>query len=210
MCAKTASKFPYTTHGGGFGYWFRRLVHVAMGSIPYFYYWHGGAIAGWLWLSPQSLLIVILVGNAAMETLRLQQGWLYFGHRHYERRQICSFAWGITAICLVLLLAPGGFSRGVQYGLPIIWGCALGDPIIGELRRFSLPASLVHVLALIVFFLIWLGCHHWLGTPLWLAFVMSPLTLVAELPSWHWIDDNALMQLSPLLLLWIFKGLGWL
>ena len=44
---------------------------------------------------------------------------------------------------------------------------------------------------------IWLGCGYFLGTPYWMAILMGPVTMAAELPKLKWIDDNATMLLIP-------------
>ena len=53
-------------------------------------------------------------------------------------------------------------------------------------------------MGLIIAGLIWFLSGFFLGTPYWLAFIMSPLAIASEWPSLKYIDDNATMILIPL------------
>ena len=173
-----------TTKGGWLGHGLRRMVHIAMAVVPWIYY-HYAISATVLWV----LLILLVV----LEGLRLTFGLQLFGQRVHEAKRISSFAWGGSALLLVLLLSPPMFAY------PIIVACALGDPLLGELRRLGLLTGLVVVCGLVVVAAIWLGATWWLATPWWWALIMAPLTVVAEWPNLKWIDDNAMMQLVPLI-----------
>ncbi|MEE2812353.1 MAG: hypothetical protein VX627_04940, partial [Candidatus Thermoplasmatota archaeon] len=81
---------------------------------------------------------------------------------------------------------------------PLILSLTFGDPAMGEARRFGRSAREVFMVGTLVVFLTWLVCWHLLGTPLFLAFIMAPLTTAAEWPKLKWIDDNATMTLIPL------------
>src|SRR5262249_4469210 len=135
-------------------------------------------------------LAVILL----LEALRLYQGWTVFGQRHYEQNHLSAFAWGAIGMALVLLFAPGK-----QFAIPIIAAYAIGDPVLGELRRAAVHTIVVVAIGICVISSIWWLAHIKLGTPLWLAFLMGPLTVAAEWPCLRWIDDNALTQLVPLI-----------
>jgi hypothetical protein len=174
--------------GGWVAHWLRRLVHLSGIFIVWIYYHYGTPFLVWVCLG------IVLV----LEILRLSRGWTIFGQRHYEKHCISAFAWGAIGMALVLLLAPGK-----AFAVPIIYAYAVGDPLLGELRSTRLHPLFVVLIGLLVISGIWWFSHLWLGTPAWLAFVMGPLTVAAEWPSLHWIDDNALMQLIPLLLVLI-------
>lgn len=88
-----------------------------------------------------------------------------------------------------------------KFAIPIITAYAIGDPLLGELRETSLSKIWIAVIGVAVITGIWCFCSVWLGTPLWLAFIMGPITVAAEWPCLKWIDDNALMQLVPLLII---------
>lgn len=189
-----------TTKGGAVGHWWRRLIHLSIALLPILYYKWGEVAAGFFHLSPIQLVLVILLINVVLESGRLYFGLILWGHRERERKQISSLAWGILSIGLVLILAPGPL-----FAVPIIWSCAIADPILGELRRYSQPTWLVESVGVVVVLLIWWVSTLWLGTPWWYAVIMSPLIVAAEYPNLKWIDDNALMQLVPLLFVLLFN-----
>jgi len=134
---------------------------------------------------------------AVLEAWRLCTGWIAFGQRSREARQISSFSWGLMSIFLVLLFAPGK-----AFAIPIIISCALGDPLLGELRRLRIAKLWVALIGLVFIAGLWAVSTYYLGTPLWWAFVMGPFIVLCEWPNLSWIDDNAMMQLLPLLLVW--------
>ncbi|MBS0351263.1 MAG: hypothetical protein JSR33_08780 [Proteobacteria bacterium] len=118
-----------------------------------------------------------------------------FGQRDYERKRISAFTWGAVAMGLVLLFAPGK-----QFTVPIIAAYAIGDPLLGELRSSKLAKYWAFIAGVILVTGIWLAVHFWLGTPIWYSYFMGVITVAAEWPCLKWIDDNALMQLIPLLI----------
>lgn len=185
-----------TTKGGTAAHIMRRLIHIAQVFYPIIYYDFGQQIAGWFNLSLHNGLLLILSVIILLEIIRLSFGLTIFGQREHEARQVSSFTWSAIAVVLVLMFAPGK-----MYAVPIIWGCALGDPFIGELRRMNWPAWLVFIAGVLFIGIIWWLCYDWLGGIWWLAILMAPITVLAEWPNWRWIDDNALMQLVPLLVL---------
>jgi hypothetical protein len=69
---------------------------------------------------------------------------------------------------------------------------------MGEARRMGLDNRSVYAIGAVICGLIWLLCGYFFGTPYWMALLMGPLTMVAELPKLKWIDDNATMVLIPL------------
>ncbi|HJM68154.1 MAG TPA: hypothetical protein QF716_04685, partial [Candidatus Thalassarchaeaceae archaeon] len=82
--------------------------------------------------------------------------------------------------------------------IPIILSLTFGDPAMGEARRMGVDNRTVYAIGTIICGLIWIGCGYFLGTPYWMALLMGPLTMAAELPKLKWIDDNATMLLIPL------------
>jgi len=188
------------TRGGGFGYLIRRLIHISSFVIPLIYYDFGQPIAAVFHITPTVLLWCLIGVVIILEVMRLCFGWLAFGQRQHETKQISSFAWAAVSIFLVLLFAPGK-----AYAIPIIWSCAFGDPLLGELRRFRLRTVWVIIIGVVFIAGIWWLSTVWLGTPWWWALLMGPLIVASEWPNFRWIDDNATMQLLPLLLVWLFS-----
>lgn len=190
------------TIGGAGGHWLRRFIHVLMIAIPFVYYTYGFAISRSLHMTRPMMVIIILLIICALEFFRVCFHITIFGQRKHEAKHISSFAWGAFALGLVLLFAPGA-----EYGAPIIASCAIVDPVLGELRRFSVRPLWVALLGLVLIAVIWLLASFYFGTPVWLFVLMAPVTLVAEWPSIRWIDDNALMQLVPLVVVLVLEKL---
>src|SRR3990167_313042 len=181
------------TVGGFKGHLFRRAVHLSIAIFPILYYAYGKIVAGWIALTPSQLLIIIIILNSILEGLRFSFKWTWWGLRYQEARRLSSFSWGVLSICLVLLWAPAE-----RFAVPIIWSCAFGDPVLGELRHTRLSSTWIAIIGIIFVMAVWWMCTGWLGTPWRLALLMGPLMVGLEWPNFTWIDDNALMQLIPL------------
>ncbi len=192
------------TIGGWFGHYFRRLVHLIFIAIPIVYYHYAKGLLAWVHLQPEHFIYLVLIVNTVFEMVRIRYGWVFFGYRKYERRQISALAWGIWCIALLLLFAPGGYESGIQYALPIATALALADPIMGELRLYGASKWLVIACGLLVVALVWWFYIDYYQ--LWWGYllIMPPVVVACELPRIRWIDDNALMLLVPLMLvIWI-------
>ena len=178
------SRHEAITRGGWFGHWARRGLHVGMILVPWVYYTYRiPSIVLWL------LLFVVVV----VEVIRFIWGIQFFGQRAHEVKRISSFAWGAVSLFLVLLLTQPMFAY------PIVAACALVDPLLGELRRFSLSSWLIALIGILFIVGLWLLAWQWCGTPWWWSIIMGPLIVAAEWPNIKWIDDNAMMQLAPLI-----------
>jgi hypothetical protein len=185
--------------GGLAAHILRRIVHLASLLVLWIYYQWGPSTAHFFKLPLPWIVCICLVIILLLESVRLYRGWTVFGQRHYERKKISAFAWGIVAMGLVLLFAPGE-----QFAVPIIAAYAMGDPLLGELRRTKLAKYGTFIIGVIFISGIWLASHFWLGTPLWYCYFMGVITVAAEWPCLKWIDDNAMMQLIPLIIVLIF------
>lgn len=205
-CMNNNNKFISTKHaaqtvGGLGGHILRRIIHIGTAIVPILYYAYARPVANFLHVTPTLLLLIIFALNIIAEAMRLVFGWTSIGHRRHEKKYISSFAWGIFSICLVLMLAPDR-----SFAIPIIWSCAVGDPLLGELRKTKLHHTWIVIIGMIVIAAIWLVGSWWLGTPWRLAFLMAPLIVGLEWPNIKWIDDNALMQVIPLLIILLLYG----
>jgi len=186
---------------GGFGgHAFRRFTHVSMTVIPFIYYLYGQDVADIISIEAKQLVSIVCILIILTEILRLRFGIVIFGQREYEAEQISALAWGGLAVSLALLLAPGegdGLEAGV-YGIPLIVGLTLVDPVMGEIKRTKQDLRMAIYAGLVVSYFVWLGCHFWLGTDIVAAILLAPLTVLGELPKTKDIDDNATMILFPL------------
>jgi len=187
------ANYSSSTKGGAPAYWLRRAIHVSMAIIPLLYYRFGGDLAAVFNLVPWQLVLAILLLGIILEVIRLFFHITVFGQRDHEARQPSSFFWGLLSVGLVLILAPPLFA------IPIIWSCAFVDPLLGEMRRFAWRKGLVILVGWLALLVIWLFGNAMLGTPWWYILIMPPITLAAEAPNLKWIDDNAMMQLIPLI-----------
>ena len=187
--------------GGRSGHIFRRLFHMSMAAIPWAYYVHGESIADLVSLTPLQVVASIGITAIILESLRMKTGFLIVGQREYEKHQTSALAWGAVSIALTIIaLSPWEGSGDTHAGwltVPIILSLTFGDPAMGEARRMGVDNKSVYAIGTIICGLIWLGCGYFLGTPYWMAILMGPLTMTAELPKLKWIDDNATMLLIP-------------
>lgn len=185
--------------GGLRGHIFRRLIHIAMMIIPFLYYWNGTSISNFFFeLDPKQFVSVVAFIFLLTEIIRLRMGFVVFGQRDYESKQISAFFWGGSSVCLVLLLSPEVGIQNSAFGFPLILGLTLIDPLMGELRRANWSSKYVIVIAYIGTILIWVCCHYFLDTPLFIAPFIAAIVVASEWPRLTWIDDNATMLLIPL------------
>jgi len=174
---------------------------MAMVFVPYGYYHHGEAIASFFDISLPFFLWLLFLLILFLEIIRLITKFQIFGQRSYERVRVSAFAWGALSLLLVLIGSPQ------PYGYPIIAACALGDPLVGELRLRSIRPLYVVAIGFIFILMIWLLAWYYLQTPWWWGLIMAPITVAVEWPQLKWIDDNALMQLVPLTLYLLYDNL---
>ena len=185
--------------GGLRGHIVRRITHISMMIIPFLYYWNGTNISNFFFeLEPKQFVSVVAFTFLLIEIVRLRMGFVVFGQRDYESEQISAFFWGGFSVCLVLLLSPEVGIQNSAFGFPLILGLTLIDPLMGELRRANWSSRNVIVIAYIGTILIWIFCHYFLGTPLFIAPFIAAIVVASEWPRLTWIDDNATMLLIPL------------
>ncbi len=187
--------------GGLGGHAFRRLTHISMSAIPLAYYLHGDTIAAYASLDSREFVSAVCIATLLIEVARLRLGIVVIGQREYESNQVSALAWGALAVCLALLIAPEVGDEGLKsgmYGIPLIFGLTFVDPVMGEVRRKKKDMKASIYAGLAVSYLVWVGCHFWLGTELIVALLLAPLTVAGEVPKIRFIDDNATMVLLPL------------
>ena len=188
--------------GGRGGHIFRRAFHMGMAAVPWVYYVHGEEIADLFSASPLQFVAFFGLIAVVVESLRIRFGIVIVGQREYERQQISALAWGTISISLAIVaLAPWEGTGDTHAGwltIPLILCLTFGDPAMGEARRMGLDNRSVYAIGTVICGLTWLLCGYFFGTPYWMALLMGPLTMVAELPKLKWIDDNATMVLIPL------------
>jgi hypothetical protein len=195
--------------GGLGGHFFRRFTHVIMALIPVLYFTKGEQISELFSLTSSQFVMFACFILILLEMIRLYFGIIIVGQREYEAKQISALAWGAFAVCLALLLSPeSNSSEGMKSGIyaaPLIWGLTFVDPIMGEIKRSKKGIKAAIIGGLITSYFIWFGSSYLLGTPILASMILAPLTVLGELPSVKWIDDNATMVLLPLTILLIIE-----
>ena len=189
-----------TSVGGMRGHLLRRGVHLSMVGIPYLYFAHGENVADTVGVSLPQVVAGVVLFALVLEGLRLKLGLTVFGQRDYEANQVSALAWGAVGVGFVLLLVPHE-----AYAWPLIASLALGDPLMGELRRKDMANRQVMVYSTLLILAIWLVSVAQFGTPVWMAFILAPVCMIAEWPRLTYIDDNATMLLIPLALVLLLE-----
>lgn len=195
MTNRTAAE---RTVGGTAGVVLRRLIHISMIIYPIIYVCYANQIAVFFHLSVTQLIWCIFTLVCLAELCRLRFGILLFAQRRHERKHLSSFTWAALAICIVLIALPNPL-----YAIPIVATCALGDPLLSFLRgRLCLFHAMLIGTGLLM--TLWWIARIWLPMPVWLPVLIAPLAVWSELPNLSWLDDNALMQLVPLVFVLLF------
>lgn len=189
-----------TSVGGMRGHLLRRGIHLSMIGIPYLYFSHGESVAEAIGVSLAQVVAGVVLIALVLEGIRLKIGLTVFGQRDYEANQVSALAWGAVGIGFVLLLVPEE-----AYAWPLIASLALGDPLMGELRRKDIPDRQVMIYATLLILAIWLVAVAQFGTPIWLAILLAPVCMISEWPRLTYIDDNATMLLIPLALVLLLE-----
>ncbi len=194
--------------GGFSGHLLRRIIHVALAIIPWFYYWHGEAIAGKVGSTPQHVALTVLGIIIVAELVRLKIGFTIFGQRAYEATQLSALFWGALSVVVALAFTPLVGVMGAGLGAPLVLGLAFGDPFMGEIRRAGKEPKFVAIGGLIVVYTAWLLSWYFLNTPLLFALLIPPIQVASEWPRLRWIDDNGTMVLIPFLVILLLSSLG--
>ncbi|MAJ01228.1 MAG: hypothetical protein CMA10_02325 [Euryarchaeota archaeon] len=189
-----------TSVGGMKGHILRRTVHIGMCAIPFVYFSWGENVSSKLDMELQQIVASVILIALVAESIRLKFGITIFGQRDYEAKQISALAWGAFGIGMVLLLAPHE-----AYAYPLILSLALGDPLMGELRRKGIESRKVMIYSTILILAIWLACSVQFDTPVVASFILAPVCMISEWPRLRYIDDNATMLLIPLSLILILE-----
>ena len=169
-------------------------------GIPYLYFQHGASVADALGMDLPQLVAGVVFLALVLEGVRLRMGLTVFGQRDYEAHQISALAWGAVGVGFVLLLVPHE-----AYAWPLIATLSFGDPLMGEMRRNDMENRQVMLYATLLIFVIWVVSSLLFGTPMWMAFLLAPVSMLAEWPRLTYIDDNATMLLIPLALVLLIE-----
>ena len=178
------------TKGGVIAHTARRLFHIGMLAIPFIYYYFLTSLASEKILHLLILAFIFLV--FLVEKIRIRWKLVVFGQRLHEATHISAFAWTVLSLGIILIVSPS-----LAFSIPIIASCALADPLLGEMRARGVNKKIAFFSGIVLVFLIWFFCALHYHFSFWIAFLMAPLTIAVEWPTFKWIDDNALMLLVP-------------
>ena len=141
------------TKGGYIAHIARRIFHMSTCLLPWIIYKIIFFCEQSFHVSSLAILCVCTVAMVIVELIRLSYGWYSWGMRTYESKRPSAFFWGWLGIALVMLCVPGSVYAGQKYAYPIIWCFAFMDPVMGELRKYSVSTWLVFIVGLLI------GCY---------------------------------------------------
>ncbi|MGQ0534848.1 MAG: hypothetical protein ACT4PT_02115 [Methanobacteriota archaeon] len=178
-------------------HWFRRATHAAAAGLVVYYLlpdrpW-AEFLRGWG-------VLLILLGASTLELLRVRgvvSSETLFALRDYERGRVSGYLYFGIAAGLLLVFFPQSIA------VPSLVGLAIGDPLMGEIRRHgrrtaALLAGGAFVAALFVL-------AGW--TPGW-AIVAGGLAAIGESAKSKFLDDDFLMPMLPATTLWLLAATG--
>lgn len=180
--------------GGFVAHIARRLFHLTMLAVPFVYYHFFTHIADQKTL--RLLLLAFVFFIFLFEKLRIRMRLVLFGQRFHEATHLSTFAWTMLSLAVILFFAP------LSFAVPIIATCALVDPLLGEMRLHQVNKKIMVTLGVFVASAIWFFCawfYHFSG---WYI-LLAPVAVAAEWPRLTWIDDNAMMLLIPLAMIFL-------
>jgi hypothetical protein len=189
-----------TSIGGMRGHLLRRSIHLSLAALPFVYFNYGAQVAEATGMALDQVVATVVLFATVAEGLRLKLGITVFGQRDYEANQVSAMAWGAVGVGFVFLLTPAE-----AYAYPLILSLALGDPLMGEMRRNGRSSREVMLWATVVLWGVWLISWQQFGTPLWMALMLAPVCMISEWPRLRYIDDNATMLLIPLALVLLLE-----
>lgn len=184
------------TKGGVPAHIARRFFHLSMILVPFFYYHF--LIHLFFLPTLKITLILFLFLVILFEIIRVRLGIVLFAQRLHEATHFSAFGWTMLSLGLILLFSPSP-----AYSFAIIISCALADPLLGELRARQIDAWKIASMGMLVVLIVWLAVAHFYHIAYAWAFLMAPITVAVEWPSLKWIDDNAMMMLVPLVIVFL-------
>ncbi len=175
----------------------RRLVHILTSSFI-LYYWIPPYIAG---VNKEYWLMILLAVVLFMDSYRMHAGWRVFGAREYEHNRP-------SALALVAIGVTIGFLFFPKYlVVPAILTMAFVDPLIRSVRgnRYIYPV-LPACFAIFIFYTSFTYLVNWSVTcTAVFAVIGGGAAIAAERPHLTWIDDDILMILVPMIILYIIS-----
>lgn len=173
----------------------RRIVHLL---TPCFlvYYLLPDEVLG---IDKRFGLVLVVVFALLVDGLRAIRGWEVIGARPYEKRRISSATWAGLGLMLAFMYFPQHFV------VPVVFGMAWVDPLMGEVRRRRRIDPLVACIP--VYTLIFAAIHVLLFNQFnvltvveWALVAALSATLIEQYGP-MWLDDDLSMIIVPLAVL---------
>jgi len=175
---------------------FRRAFHV-ISPVFLGYYLLPESLGGGITRTSVTLLVVGIA--ACIEIARIALGIRLFGMRPYEGQRVSAYFQGAVGLAVGLLLVP--YSAIV---VPVFLGMAWIDPFAALARKRTWP----RVLVVGAYFGLFLGTEFVMNAVpslTWqfvLALIATAAAMLVEGPKHPRVDDDLLMLLVPMALLW--------
>jgi hypothetical protein len=174
----------------------RRVVHLLTPCFLVYYLLPDEIFA----IDKRFGLVLVVVFALLVDGLRAIRGWEVIGARPYEKRRISSATWAGLGLMLAFMYFPQHFV------VPVVFGMAWIDPLMGEVRKRKRVDPLV--VGIPVYTVIFAVIHIVLF-PQFTVLTAAEWALVAALSATLieqygplWLDDDLSMIIVPLLLLY--------
>jgi hypothetical protein len=178
---------------------FRRLVHICAPLFCIYYFLPEEVLPG---VSRSEGVLFVMLFALGFEALRLIFRIKVPGMRSYEFDRPSAAAYTAVGFTIALLFFP------LELVLPVLIGMGWVDPLIGELRRNG--SKMNPTLPIVVyFFIMFLGLGYFYGLtfPVMLsATLVTPIAVFLEAQRFHYLDDDLVLIIVPLLLLGMIFG----
>ncbi len=148
--------------------------------------------------------------TVTVDAMRLRSSHKMPGIRDYEQRRIAGFLW-FSSGATILLAAHEYLGVGQAVVIATIIAAAYTDPLLGELKsRLSHQQTLAcgTIMAFLIYISIFGIASGFSGPAFGYALIAAVVMVAVELPSIKWLDDDLLMQLTPVAILLLLATLS--
>ena len=179
---------------------FRRAFHLASPMFLAYYVLPDQITPN---ITRQSLAVVFIGTAGCIEIARIALGIRLFGMRPYEGQRVSAYAQGLLGLAFGLFVI-----KDAWIVVPVFFGMAWVDPLAAFCRKHN-QSRLIPVA---VYFVTFVGISRILGsvspwyTVLYGA-VATVLAMLVEGPRIPQVDDDLLMQVVPMVALYVLFGL---
>lgn len=181
---------------------FRRVFHVISPAFLGYYLLPQSLGGG---ITPASLAVLFIGTAACIEITRIALNIRLFGMRSYEGQRVSAYFQGTVGLAIGLFLV-----RDPAIVVPVFLGMAWIDPLAALARRRQWPRAVV----VAAYFGLFLGTElimNSIPALSWqfaLALVATASAMIAEGPKHRQVDDDFLMLVVPLAILWAIAAIA--